>query len=64
MVPDSPTGLTNDATTTNDLTIRFTWTAGASDGGTPLVSYSVYYDQGLGTDTYTLLKSGLTSEEY
>ena len=64
LVPDKPTGLLNDGITTNDLTIRFTWNAGASSGGIPILSYSVYYDQGLGTDAYSLLKSGITTTEY
>lgn len=47
--PDSPVSLTNDGTTTDDLKIRLTWTAGAADGGTPVLYYNVYYDEGLGT---------------
>jgi hypothetical protein len=64
LVPDAPLSLTNDGTTTDDLKIRLTWSAGVADGGTPVLSYSVYYDEGLGTGVYVLLVSGLTTEEY
>lgn len=52
-VPDAPVSLTNDPTVTTDTRVRFTWSAGASDGGTQVIDYAVYYDQGIGT--YTLL---------
>lgn len=54
-VPDSPVSLVNDESVTNDLTIRFTWSAGAHDGGTPVLDYSVYYDEGLGTSDFKLI---------
>ena len=44
LVPDAPVSLANDPTTTTDTNIRFTWSDGASDGGTPVVDYAVYYD--------------------
>jgi hypothetical protein len=43
-VPDAPVSLTNDPLTTVDTTIRFTWADGASDGGTSVIDYTVYYD--------------------
>jgi len=43
-VPDAPTTLANDATTTTDTVIKFTWTEGASNGGTAVIDYDVYYD--------------------
>lgn len=43
-VPDAPVDLINDLTTTDDLAIRFTWTAGASDGGTAVIDHTIYYD--------------------
>lgn len=44
LVPDAPVSLTNDPLTTIDSTIRFTWSDGASDGGTGVIDYTVYYD--------------------
>ena len=48
MVPDAPMNLVNDADTTSDTVIRFTWSDGANDGGTSVIDFSVYYDQGTG----------------
>jgi hypothetical protein len=47
LVPDAPYNLANDPLTTTDMVIRFTWTQGESNGGTPVIDYTVYYDQGL-----------------
>ena len=44
LVPDAPVSLTNDPTTTDDTRIRFSWSDGASDGGTAVLDYAVYYD--------------------
>jgi hypothetical protein len=54
--------LTNDPTTTTDTVIRFTWADGASDGGSPVIDYTVYYDQG--TDSFVELISGVTTQYY
>ena len=43
-VPDAPTSLQNDLGTSSDTLIRFTWSDGASDGGTPVLDYIVLYD--------------------
>jgi hypothetical protein len=64
LVPDAPVSLTNDGTTTDDTTIRFTWSAGTDDGGDTVLYYNVYYDSGLGTSVYTLLESELLTEEF
>lgn len=44
--PEAPHTLTNDPTTTIDTTIKFTWTAGANDGGNSVSGHTIYYDQG------------------
>jgi hypothetical protein len=61
-VPDAPISLTNDPLTTTDTVIRFTWTDGPSDGGTSVIDYSVYYDQG--TNSYVLLDAAVTTQFY
>jgi hypothetical protein len=43
-VPDSPINLANDPSTTTDKVIKFTWADGASNGGTPVIDYTVFYD--------------------
>lgn len=58
-MPDAPISLTNDLTTTTDTEIRFTWLDGASDGGTPVIDYTIYYDQG--SDSLVELESGVTT---
>jgi hypothetical protein len=63
-VPDAPVDLANDPTTTTDTVIRFTWNDGASDGGTAVIDYSVYYDQGTGSGTFVLLESNVPTAYY
>lgn len=38
------------------------WLEGAANGGTPVIDYTVWYDQG--TDSYTELVSGITDLKY
>jgi hypothetical protein len=52
-VPDAPIELANvpfnvesDTETTTDQQIRFTWVEGANNGGTPVLNFDVYYNQG------------------
>jgi hypothetical protein len=61
-VPDAPVSLTNDPSTTIDTVIRFTWSDGASDGGSPVIDYTVYYDQG--SDSFVLLENSVTTQYY
>jgi len=61
-LPDAPVSLTNDLTTTTDKVIRFIWTDGASDGGTPVIDYVVIYDQGTGN--FVQLSQSVTTKYY
>jgi hypothetical protein len=61
-VPDTPISLANDPLTTTDTVIRFTWSDGSSDGGTSVIDYTVYYDQG--SSTFVELESGVLTEYY
>jgi len=47
---------------TIDTLIRFTWSEGASNGGSSVLDYNVYYDQGL--STYILLAQGIENAYY
>ena len=60
--PDAPINLANDADTTNDSQVRFTWSQGSNNGGTTVIDYSVFYDQGNGN--FILLEAGVTTEYY
>jgi len=64
LVPDAPINFANDPLTTTDLVIRFTWTEGASNGGTAVIDYDVYYDQGSATATYVVLAEAVTTTYY
>jgi hypothetical protein len=59
LVVDAPINLANDPLTTTDTTIRFTWSDGLSDGGSSVIDYSVFYDQG--TSTFVELETGVTT---
>lgn len=55
LVPSAPINLTNDITYTNSSVIVFNFTPGASNGGSSVLYYNVYYDSGLGTNVFTML---------
>lgn len=57
LIPDAPINLANDATTTDASQIRFIWQDGVSNGGTEVIDYTIFYDQGL--STYMLLESNV-----
>jgi hypothetical protein len=61
-VPDAPITLVNDSTTTSDTLIRFTWSDGVNNGGTSVIDYTVYYDQG--SSNFVELESGVTTQFY
>lgn len=63
VVPFQPTNLVNDASTTTDTVIRFTWTA-SQDGGTAVLYYTVYTDYGLGSGNFFLLANLLQTTSY
>jgi len=48
----------------NAYNLAFTWSDGASNGGTPIIDYRVYYDAGTNGETFTILDFGITSKSY
>lgn len=58
--PDAPLALLNDPATTTDAVIRFTWTAGANDGGSAVTGHTIYWDQGAADGNFILLASSGT----
>lgn len=55
--PDAPINLENDPTITDAFSIAFTWIEGASDGGTPVIDFDIYYDKAVGD--WELLETGV-----
>jgi hypothetical protein len=64
LAPDAPINLANIISITLDDRIGLSWEDGASNGGTSIIDYQVWYDDGLGTGTYIELVSALTEREY
>jgi hypothetical protein len=62
--PDPPINLANNALLSSGDTISIFWSAGAMDGGTPVIDYTVSYDSGLGTSVYTVLASSVATLFY
>ena len=60
LVPDAPV-LSNDPLVTSDTVIRLNWSV-VSDGGTTVIDYAVYYNQG--TNNFVLLKNDVTTQYY
>jgi len=63
-VPEAPINFANDPLTTTDVVIRFTWEQGVNNGGTNVIDFDVYYDQGAATATYVLLEATVVTEYY
>ena len=45
-IPDAPTSLADVPSTTNANQIGISWVIGASEGGTPVLDYTILYDHG------------------
>jgi hypothetical protein len=61
-VPDAPENLADVAATTNANQIGLSWTDATEDGGTPVIDYTLAYDQGSGT--WITLTSGILTQSY
>jgi hypothetical protein len=61
--PDAPVSLANDAATTSSTTIGLTWSAGAENGGSPVIDYRISYAAS-GTSTFAILAAGITTTSY
>jgi hypothetical protein len=62
IVPEAPINLQNDATATDAFKIRFTWDEGIENGGTPVIDYTVMFDQSTGD--YVLLAEKVVDRYY
>ena len=64
LVPSAPVSLANNLAVTLATQIGLTWLDGASNGGTQITEYEVWYDEGNSGSTMKLLISGLTSKSH
>jgi hypothetical protein len=60
--PDAPLSLINISWISGATSIGFTWTDGAESGGTPIIDYRVWYDQGTGV--MIVLEFGILTTSY
>jgi hypothetical protein len=60
-VPDAPSSLSNVPAVTNASQIGLAWQVPASDGGSEIISYKLWTDNGSAGATFTTLASDLTS---
>lgn len=59
-VPDAPISLSDVKAVTKSTQIGLTWTAATFNGGSPVIDYTVIYDNASAGVTFTQLVSGLT----
>jgi hypothetical protein len=64
LVPFPPINLANDPAVTDATRIKFTWEDPLEDGGSPILDYDVYWDQGSAIGSVVLLAADLTVREY
>ena len=64
LVPSAPVSLANNLSVTLATQIGLTWLDGASNGGTQITEYEVWYDEGNSGSSMKLLISGLTSKSH
>jgi hypothetical protein len=64
-IPSEPRNLANDAAASTSSDIKFTWYAPSETGGTPVIDYRVYYDQGdPSTTDFIALESNILDTEF
>lgn len=61
-VPSAPVSLANNPSITSGSQIGLTWAQGPSNGGTPVIDFTISYMYG--ANAYTVLASAITSQSY
>lgn len=61
-VPDAPISVQDDPEVTSDEQVKIVWTDGGNNGGTPVLDYSVYFDQG--ANDWVLLSNNVLAREF
>jgi hypothetical protein len=63
-IPDAPLNLANNLLVTFGTSIGLTWSPGTSNGGTPVIDYTLWSDAGSNGITYQPVVTSLTSTSY
>jgi hypothetical protein len=61
-VPDAPISVQDDPSITSDEQVKIVWTDGENNGGTSVLDYSVYFDQGV--NDWVLISNNVVSREF
>jgi hypothetical protein len=64
VAPDAPVNLVNLPKITNAYQVGLSWSAGASEGGTPITEYVVSYDNGNNGASFVVFQTGVLTSEY
>ena len=61
--PDAPVSFAEDYSLRTATNLGFSWSEGATNGGSTVLDYQISYDEATGTD-FVVLASGLISTDY
>lgn len=62
--PDAPLNLADQPLYTSASKIVLSWQQGLANGGTPVIDYTLWYNQGSAINTWIVLADQLTLTEY
>lgn len=62
--PDQPITVQENLEPKSGTSIGMTWAEGATNGGSEVIDYRVSYDQGTGTESFSILADQLTVKSY
>jgi hypothetical protein len=60
--PDAPQSLARNNLFTTLTALSFNWQNGVSNGGSPIIGYNIYFDQGV--NSFVMLTSGVTTQTF
>ena len=61
-MPDAPINLLNNAVVTSEVQIGFIYSLGASNGSSPVIDFTIWFDQG--TSNFVILASNVLTTSY
>ncbi len=61
-MPDAPVSLINNAVVTSEIQIGITYSPGASNGGSAVIDFTIWYDQG--TSNFVILATNVLTTTY